>query len=258
MYTVKYFRMTISKEDLLRLSPLQRKRLVMFNMMHRDVSLLSKLILYVDNNRKEGGRDKMLGYADTMGGIFFLKTLISKLWEFWIFLDKNKILSELEGENFSQDLKQNIKDIHSFWSKESNRKLFKFIRDSFGFHYEYNNRIDNNLSKALDMFDHNEFQMFLTENTGVNDILPSLNTILLLIIFEEMEKLGFKEEGNEKVKRLFLLAGEAERLFVNFSHSYLIEILDIKLYQLEEIEVEVPEISTVRLPLIVYNNKVVN
>lgn len=194
----------------------------------------------------------------TMASIFFLSTLISKIYEMWVFITKNGILEELKQKTNSSALQKSIDDINTFFLDTKEEGIFEFIRHSFSCHYEYMNHIDPIISNAFEKFGDNDFQMYLTENDSANDVFPSLNAVILMSIFQKMDKLKFSVTDEQKMKLLYSLTKEGVKLVMEFCPTYLTEAFPIKWEKREEeIEIDVPEISTIELPIITLKNKTI-
>jgi len=248
---IKYVRLFLPKEEMNKIDPRYRKRHIMLTSIMRDVTLLSKFIYYTKNNKPT---EQILNYANTMASIFFLTTLISKIYEMWVFLTKNEILTELKNKSNSLELQRSIDDINKFFSNPKKRGIFEFIRHKFSCHYEYLDDVDSVINEAFEEFEENDFQMYLTEHDSANDIFPSLNSVILLCIFKEMDSLGFSESNQKKMETLFTLTGEGAGLVMKFCPIYLVEGFPIKWNQDGELEVDVPDISTIDLPIIVHKS----
>lgn len=253
---IKYTRLFLKKDEIKEISSLYRKRYVMLASLIRDITLLSKLIHYAGNKKY---KEEVLQYANTSASLFFLTTLISKIYEMWIFLSKNKILDELSEKNNSTELQKSIDDINSFFTDTKKKKIFEFIRNGFSCRYEYMNHIDPIISDAFEKFGDDDFQVYLTENDSANDVFPSLNSVILMSFFQKMDELKFSATDEQKMEILFSLAGEGAKLVMEFCSIYLTECFPVQWEQKEEeIEIEVPEISTVELPIITSKNKLKN
>lgn len=250
-YTYKV--LTLPKSEIEKLDPLLRKRYIMITSIVRDVTILSKLLVFVDNDKPT---NQILGYAKTTASMFFLTHFISKIYEMWVFLTKNRILEELNNMKKSKDLQDALVHLKTFFSDEKKRKLFAFIRDKLSFHYEYQDDIDPIINEAFNKFNENDFQMILTEEDSANDIYPSLNAVIMLSMFAEMDKLGYQEDEKGKVNNLFKLAGEGAKIVMTFCPLYLTEMFPVKWNQAEqEITVDVPSINSIKLPMIVHNKE---
>jgi len=245
---IKYHKLSLSREEINKLNPLFRKRYIMLTSIMRDATLLSKLIHYTRNSDYTKIE---LKYANTMASLFFLTTFISKGYEMWAFITRNKILEELNNQSNSIELQKSVDDINKFFSDTRKKGIFEFIRHKFSCHYEYENDIDVIINDAFGRFQGKDFQMYLSSTDSANDIFPSLNSVILICIFKQMDDLGFSGSDEDKMKTLFLLTGEVAKLIMNFCPLYLTEIFPVKWNLEEEMEIDVPEISTVKLPVIV-------
>ena len=249
---VKLVKLSIPKSELNKLSAQERKRYIMLTCMMRDLTLLNKCLIYSKNDTP---KEQVIGYANTMAGIFFLTTLISKITEMWVFLKENRILDELEKQQISPELQNCVSGINAFFDKEEgnekNEKIFKFIRNKLTFHYEYQNNIDKTIHEGFNKFKDNDFEMWLCKTDSANDIFPSTNAIILLTIFNEMGKVGFSGDDHKKMKDLFDLAIQGTKLFQEFCPLYLTEAFHVKWTQAQDIELEVPDVLTVKLPIVV-------
>ena len=260
---INYTKLVLSKEELAKIAPLYRKRYIMFISMIRDLTLLSKFIHYTSNSCDTEAKESLLQYANTMASIFFLTTLISKIHEMWNFLRRNDIMEELQTSSLSPELKKSLDEINSFFLKNPNRseektkenKLFEFIRNKFGFHYEYKDEIDPIINEAFDKFKDKEFEMYLTEVDSANDIFPSLNSVVFICLLKKMNSLAFPGDDQQKMRELFLLAAKGAGLFVNFCSLYLAERFKIKWESVKEVKIKAQDISKIKLPVIVVKNK---
>lgn len=250
---LKYTILSLPKVEVQKLDAKSRKRFIMLTSILRDTTLLSKLIYYTKNSNEL--KIDILKYANTMASIFFFTTFISKIYEMWIFLTKNKILDELLNKSKSSELASAIDSIKNFFADEKKEKLFAFIRNSLGFHYEYYDQIDSKINEAFDKFEDRGFTIFLTEDNAANDVFPSLNTVILISIFKIMDELGYNlTDPKSKMEKLFSLVGEGAKMAMDFCPAYLVEMFLVKWDQKEkEIEIEVPHISSIKLPILVHN-----
>lgn len=190
MKDVELAKFIIPKTELAKLDKKQSKRLVMFSFVIRDLDLLQKILIYIGNGEPETEPERA---AKNSLLFFFLKTLISKINEMWDFLQKNKILNGLD------DL--SVDDVNVFYSDKKTEEIFGFIRDKFGFHYEYQNDVDKPILDALNKLDY--FEAWLSTKDSGNEIFQSANSSVLLVIFEKMRELGFEGDDNTLMKTLF-------------------------------------------------------
>jgi len=244
MKKIKLTRLTLSQSEMNKLDKKEKKRYIMFTCMLRDLNLLEKCLLYIDNEKPT--KQPYIA-ANTTIGFFFLKTLISKIHEMWFFLNKNKILDD--HSIFSNELKAKRDEIQEFFSDKKIKDIFSFIRNKFGFHYEYWDDVDaliDNATKNLE-----NFEAWLSSGNSANEIFASSNDIILKVIFLKMQKLKFAGDAEQLLNTLFDLTLKGACLFQEFSAFYLKETFPIKWEEHEEVEIEAPLISEVRLPLIV-------
>ena len=214
---VKLTRFILSKSELRKMSSKDRKRYIMFTFILRDLNLLQKCLIYSKN---DNSTERIIDSANTVASLFFIKTLISKIYEMWVFLKEN-ILSD-QGK-FSLEIKESINQITSFFSDDKILNIFGFIRNKIGFHYEYQNGIDPLIDKAFDELRDNEFEMWLSESDSGNDIFVSSNTLTIEVILKQMGKFGFQGSDMKRMDELFALSLKASSLFRNFSAIFLAE-----------------------------------
>ncbi len=244
MKKIRLTKLVFPQSEISKLDKKAQKRYIMFTCIVRDLNLLQKCLVYTSNEKPE--KDPYLS-ANTTIAFFFLKTLTSKIHEMWFFLNRNKILDEYSS--FSSDLKQKLDDIKDFFSDKKSEDIFSFIRNKFGFHYEYWDDVDELINKATKDFD--DFEVWLSSDNSANEIFSFSNAIILKVIFSEMQKFGFVGDQKQLMNTLFDLSLKAARLFQEFSVFYLSEIFSIKWEQQEEVEIDAPSLSEVKLPLLV-------
>jgi len=243
MKKVKLTKLILSKKEIDKLSPQEKKRYIMFTCMVRDLNLLQKCLLFIGN---DDSSDKASGSAKTTMSFFFIKTLISKIHEMWTFLSRNKILQGSTG--FSKELKEKCGEIEKFFSDKKVKNIFAFIRNKFGFHYEYQNDVDEMIENASKQF--SEFEIWLSDDSA-NEIFASSNAVMLEVVFSEMKRLGFSGDTKSLMLQLYELAVTGARLFREFSVFYFAEAFPVNWERREEVEIEAPLYSQVKLPLIV-------
>jgi len=243
MKKVKLIKLVLPKTEMDKLGPQEKKRYLMFTCMVRDLNLLQKCLIFVGN---ESSSDPPSVSARTTINFFFIKTLISKIHEMWAFLTKNEVLEV--ADSFSRELKEKCNRIENFFSDNKVRDIFAFIRNRFGFHYEYWDDVDQMIEDASKKF--SEFEMWLSEDSA-NEIFASSNAIILEVIFLEMKRVGFAGDAKSLMEELFDLTLKGSALLRDFSVLYLAEAFPIKWEQREEVLIEAPQYSQVKLPLIV-------
>ncbi|MBU3967966.1 MAG: hypothetical protein KKG76_11455 [Euryarchaeota archaeon] len=244
MKKIKLTKLTLPNDEIIKLDKKEKKRYIMFTCMVRDLNLLQKCLAFISNEKPTN--DPYIS-ANTTISFFFLKTLISKIHEMWFFMNNNKIWDDYS--NFSSGLKNIGNEVKKFFSDKKVEDIFSFIRNKFGFHYEYWDDVDKLIDDASKSFP--QFEMYLSSENSANEIFSSSNAVILKVIFLKMQELGFEGEDKDLMDILFNLALQGARLFQEFSVFYLSEAFSIKWEQQEEIEVEAPLVSEVRLPLIV-------
>jgi hypothetical protein len=242
MEKIKLTKLTLSQEESNKLDPKQKKRFLMFTCFIRDLNLLQKCLLYANNGKTT---DEIQESAKTTISFFFLKTLISKIHEMWFFLNRNKVLDDYP--QFSDTLKEKIKPIQDFFSEEDN--ILAFIRNKFGFHYEYWNDIDQEIDTSFQKI--KTYEAWLSSENSANEIFSSSNAIILDVIFSKMKNLGFSGDEKQLMGELFKLTLKFANLFRDFTVYYLTEVFPIKWEQEKELETEAHRISEILLPLIV-------
>ena len=243
MNKVKLIKLVLPKSEIDKLSSQEKKRYLMFTSMVRDLNLLQKCLIFAGN---ESSSDPPSVSARTTIMFFFLKTLISKIHEMWTFLNKNKVLEDSVG--FSGELKERCNGIEDFFSDTKVKDIFAFIRNKFGFHYEYWDDVDVMIEDASKQF--SEFEIWLSEDSA-NEIFASSNAVILEVIFLEMRKVGFAGDAKNLFEQLLDLASKGSGLFREFSVLYLAEAFPVNWEQREEVVIEAPQHSQVKLPLIV-------
>ncbi|MBW1796770.1 MAG: hypothetical protein JRJ38_20540 [Deltaproteobacteria bacterium] len=226
------------------MSPKEKKRYIMLTLILRDLNLLQKCLIYSGNKKSS---EEPLVSATTTISFFFLKTLISKIHEMWTFLNRNEILDN--HSTFSNELKAKRDEIQKFFSDNKVEEIFSFIRNKFGFHYEYLDDVDLLIDEGMESFD--QLEIWLSTWDSGNEIFASSNALVLSVIFRKMSNLGFEGDEKNLMDKIFDLALDAARIFREFSVSYIVEAFSINWRQEEEIEIDVPSISEVHLPLIV-------
>ncbi len=244
MKRIKLTKLTLPQTEINKMDKKEKKRYIMFTCILRDLNLLQKCLVYIGNDKQT---NEPYASANATISFFFLKTLISKIHEIWVFLKENKV--DCDYTKFSSDLKNKIDDIKSFFAEKKVEGIFSFIRNKFGFHYEYWNDVDELIDNASKDF--TQFEIWLSPQDSANEIFASPNSVILKVILLEMHKLGFPGDEKKLINTLFDLALEGARLSREFSVFYLSEVFPIKWEQKEEIEIEVPLMSEVQLPLIV-------
>ena len=239
---IKLTELVLPKEQLDKMDKKSKKRYVMFTCMIRDLNLLQKCLIFAG---KEKPSSEPLQSANTTIGFFFLKTLLSKIYEMWIFLNRNKVFESLDDDT----LKQKAEEIKAYFSDEKVLGIFEFIRNKFGFHYEYWDDVDEKIDDVTKLLP--DLKMWLSNEDSGNEIFPSTQAIILKVIFNEMERIGFEGDDQKMMNYLFDFGTQGARILQEFSAHYLSTAFQLKWEVKEELDVEVPLISDVYLPLLV-------
>jgi hypothetical protein len=247
---LKFSLLVLSKDKVERFSSRHKKRLLMLTNMLRDMDLFRKMLLFV-KEQKTGSKELDKAAFVTLA-FSFTKILISKVYEIWEFLNREGI--DQEKSTFSGSLSKWWNEIEAFFFEKKNEELFCFIRNKFGFHFDYYSDIEPYIEDAMNEVGDLEFWM--GNDSAGNDIFASSNTVMLTVLRNKMRELGFT--GNEEE-----LIGELQRLpiqisyFMNeFCKGYLAEVLlkEYPFYEKSTVVATVPLLSKVNLPLIVYND----
>jgi hypothetical protein len=244
MKKTKLTKLILPKYQIDKLNVKDKKRYLMFTCMISDMDILEKLLIFASNDKPKN--EPYLSANATMVG-FLLKSLISKIHEMKIFICKNKIQSN--SESFSDDLKNKIAEIEIFFADKDTNTIFAFIRDKFGFHYEYKNDIDQLIDQVSKNY--SSFEMWLSSEDSTNEIFPSSNDIIFDVIFIKMQELGFSGNKTSLFDQLVNLSIKAAKLFCDLSVEYISEAFPVQWILGEQIEIDAPEFSEVKLPLIV-------
>lgn len=234
-------KLTLTQEELNKLDSKQKKRFLMLTCFIRDLNLLQKCLIFANNSQ---ATDEIQKSAIKTTIFFFQKILISKIHEMWIFINKNNILND--SPKFSNTLKEKIKPIQDSFSEEDN--ILAFIRNKFGFHYEYWNNIDKEIDASFGEI--GTYEAWLSSDSA-NEIFSSSNDIILNVIFSKMRNLGFSGDENQLMSELNKLTLNSASLFRDFTVHYLTEVFPIQWKYEEDLETEAHKISEISLPLIV-------
>lgn len=243
---VELTKLILEREEINKMSPLEKKRYIMLTSMLQDLNILQKCLLFSGNPIAS---EKPFVSAFRTINFFFLQTLISKTHEMWNFINKNGILDD--HSTHSNELKAKCIEVQNFFSNKKVEKIFSFIRNKFGFHYEYKDDVNSLIDEEMKLLNH--LEIWLSNDSG-NEIFASSNEIILNVIFSEMSTFGFKGDRQELMNKIFDLALSAARILREFSVNYIAEAFSINWLQTEVVEVNVPSISEVHLPLIVKGN----
>jgi hypothetical protein len=243
MANVKLTKLVLPQPELRKLNPKEKKRYIMFSLMLRDLNLLQKCLVFCANQSPSDAPSRS---AKTTTSVFFLKTLISKIHEMRIFFDKNNVMANVAQ---STELMNLATEVNNFFSEPKIIGICSFIRNKFGFHYEYQDDVDTLIDDVLNQF--TEFEIWLSLEDSGNEIFSSSNDVIIKAIFSEMTRLGFSGNDENLLDQLFSVAVRGARILREFSVSYVVDALPVRWVQKEKIEIVAPFYSEVKLPLIV-------
>ena len=240
---VKFTKITITAEEFDALDERQQKRFIMFTNELRDVIFFQKLLIYIPKPNDEDAEP--LKAANTTMLMVSLQIFISKMCEILVFIDRNGIKKEINNSPNAQN--EHFKPILDLYNT-ADYKIFKFIRNTFGFHYEYQNKVDPSISRALKKI--GTYEAWMADDSA-NDIFTSSNTVFLEVITNEMKKLEYKGESRELFYHLFAMTIRAAGLMRSFCVEYLASCFpSIQWQEQEEVEVEATPLSDVVFPYI--------
>lgn len=257
---VNFKKIVISKTEVRRMSPIQKKRYIMLTNILRDLVLLQRILLFVNNHRKsdESQNEPVCVDATAVTILFFLEMLISKNYEIKKFIYENKIAEE--KNHFPPAVKDVFKAIEDFYSDDKVRILFEFIRHKFGFHYEYQNDIDIILDQIMD--GSRDLVLWFSDSDYGNEVFATSNEVTLAAIFQKMRELGFATvpaigEQASYMDELLKLALESSKLSRDFCMHYLVQVVlhNVSIKQEASAQVCAPLLSEIQLPSIVKFDK---
>jgi hypothetical protein len=247
---LKFSLLVLPKEKVKMLPSRDKKRLLMLTNMLRDMDLFKNLLVYV---RKQKTGSKELDEAALVTISFsFIKILISKVYEIWEFLNKENI--EAEKSAFSMSLSHSWDEIIAFFHEKKNRELFCFVRNKFGFHFDYYSDIEPYIENAMNEIGDLEFWM--PNGQSGSEVYTFSNSVMLTILCNKMRELGFSGEEKDLIGQLQKLPIQISHVMNEFCKAYLVEIL-LKNHVFRNkstITITVPCLSEVSLPLIVSND----
>lgn len=247
---LEFHQLVLPKAIVESLSARDKKRLLMLTNMMRDMDLFRKMLVYV---RTQDTGNKSLDEAAFVTLAFsFMKILTSKVFEIWEFLESEKIGGE--KSTFSAGLLKCWNEVEEFFAEEKNKKLFCFVRNKFGFHFDHYADIELYIESA--MKDVGDLEFWMGNDSSGNDIFASSNTVMLTVLRNKMTELGYIGTEEELIGLLQRLPIVISYSMNEFCKGYLMEILlkGKSFQQKLTIIVTVPLLSEVKLPLIVKND----
>lgn len=231
----------IEKNEVKKLLPQKKRQYLMITSMLRDLNLFQKTLLFIHNDNK---RNDVFVPANEVSGFLFIKILISKIHEMIAFLNADRIT---EGKNnFSQELKKIYEDIEEYIAEKRLNKIFGFIRNKLGFHYEAQKNIEPIINKIMKA--EQKIEMWLSEDSA-NEIFSSSNEIMQKVIYAIMRKEGYKGQGRELMNELFEMTVKMADSLYKFYSRYLIEVVlvGINIKYEKKIEVNALSLSQIKL-----------
>lgn len=245
--TLEFHQLVLPKKVVESFSARDKKRILMLTNMMRDMDLFRKLLVYVTEQTRG---DKELDQAAFITLSFsFIKVLISKVFEIWEFLNSEKIGQE--KKLFSKPLCVWWDKIEAFFHHEKNYKLFSFVRNKFGFHFDHYQDIEPYIEAA--MREVGDLEFWLGNDSSGNDVFAGSNTVMLTVLRNKMSELGFAGNEKELIGHLLRLPIEISHSMNEFCKGYFIEIIlkEKRFRQKRAITVIATLLSEVNLPLIV-------
>jgi hypothetical protein len=247
---LKFSLLVLSKNEVVKLSRSDKKRLLMLTNMLRDMDLFRKMLVFVKEQKT--GSKKLNESAFVTISFSFIKILISKVYEIWQFLKSEEI--DQEKATFSESLSGLWNEIETFFNDRKNRELFCFVRNKFGFHFDHFSDLEPYIENAMNK--EGDLEFWMGKDSSGNDIFSSSNVVMLRVLFNKMRELEFSGNQKELISVLNTLPMKISHVMNEFCKAYLAEIL-LKGHPFHEktvITATVPLLSKVNLPLIVCND----
>jgi len=244
--SVTFDKRRILLNDIKSLSKDKKRQLLMITNMLRDLNLLQKYMIFSMKGLDERNSIKVDENITTY--LFLLKMLISKVHEMWEFIKRHKL--QQNKRDLTLETCQALSILEQFYDGQKVGKTFNFIRNKFGFHYEWLPDVEDEIEKGMHVQD---FEMLLSNQDTGNNIFISSNRIMLGVILTEMLKNGYTGDHRALTSQLIEDSLEAAKLFSLFYTTYLIQdvLKGIKVEKINEISIDAPFMSEVSLPLIV-------
>lgn len=241
--------MVLPKEVVAVLSSSEKRRFLMITNMLRDMDLFRKLLVYAVCQKT--GHEELDEAAFVTMAFSVTKILISKVYEAWEFFEKEGIAQE--KENFSGSLRGQWAEVESFFSVDGNKRLFCFVRNKFGFHFDHYKDLEPYIENAMKEVGDLEFWM---AGQAGSVVYSSSNVVMLIVLCHKMRELGFTGTNGELIGQLQKLPIEISFAVNEFCIGYFTEVLlkDKAFHERKTVTVTVPLLSETHLPLIVYND----
>lgn len=244
------------------------------------ISKIYEIWKFIDNENIRQERVKFSGSLDKWWDeveVFFSGEGVAKTR----FLNENLVLSLIEKQIVENDigdyryiyfnkkiknetqLRKHLKylnnaeidSILTIWRQSyKNSELFRFVRNNFGFHFGYDQKIEPYIEKAMNEIGDLEFWM--DNGTSENDIFSSSNAVMLIVLRNKMCELGFIGSAEDLIGQLQKLPIEISYRMNEFCKGYLTEVLlkGMSFLQGATVTITASLLSEVTLPLIVKND----
>ncbi len=244
---IELHKFLIDKSEFDHLDIIMKKRFTMITLFLSDLHLLLKTLLISSNVKMPIEELKPVEWINYS---IQLRIVIAKIFEFWKFIDRNKIL--VKQDTFSQELKGKASSMSEFFNNNGaqNYNLFSFIRDKLSFHYEYRDDIDTILDNQFNQM--NEIELWISSDDS-NSMFVASDLAAINVIVDEMKRLNFSGNDEWLFIHLFNLTSEAGNLCRSFCFSYLGEffINVLNIVEVDKKEFDVPSIKKIEIPLFV-------
>ena len=234
-------RLSLTKQDIQKLTPTERKHFVMLTSILRDIIMLQRLLIFVNNLNPP---NEVLESAKATQIIYFVTTLGSTIHEAAQFLKKEQMLKNVTG-----DLVASRNALSHFFSDSQTQRILSFIRSKFGYHYDTLDDLDPKIDSAFVALP--EFYMWLSDSDSGNDLFSSTDEVIVEVIYNQSKALGFQGNKQEFIPYLFGLVLRGAEVIVEFGREYLAECFSVKWLQQERAIIDVPNLDEISLPLIV-------
>lgn len=234
-------RLSLTKQEIQKLTRTERKHFVMLTCILRDVIMLQKLLIFVKNSNSP---NEILGSAKTTQVIYFVTTLGSTIHEAGRFFFSEQMLKNATGE-----LVEARNAVSRFFADERNNRILSFIRNKFGYHYDTRVDLDPKIDSAFVALP--EFYMWLSDSDSGNDLFSSTDEVIVEVIYNQSKAFGFQGNKQEFIPYLFDLVLGGAKVIAEFGRDYLAECFSVKWLRQEPAIIDVPSLDEIYLPLIV-------
>ena len=242
--TIALTRLTLDKQQIESLSALDMRRQIMITRILQELVLQLKQFEFVCN--AEHG-DEIRKKAFHCQISFVIYTLIGRIHESWLFLKNSGALEE--AKSGTPELAELAESVARRFDNTNTYKIFRFIRNKFGFHYDTYKDLEPLVEEAMQEMD--ELEIWLSTAESGNDFFLSTSHAMESIVYSKMRKIGFCGTEKQLSETLYESTVSCASLVLEFSRSYLAEKLSGVWQQQDTVEIEVPCMSEVELPYLV-------